>query len=59
MQDSRFMQYRIIIFLQTFSPATSTAFVVEGPMSFDSATLTKSSVNSDASRFRYRPRETS
>ena len=37
--------------IQTFSPATSTAFIVEGPIyTFTSATLTKSSLNSDASR---------
>ena len=35
--------------IQTFSPATSTAFIVEGPISFNSATLTKSSLNSDSS----------
>jgi len=34
------------LMIQTFWPTTSTAFIPEGSMSFDSATLTKSSLNS-------------
>ena len=40
------------LMIQTFSPATSTAFIFEGVMSFDSAVLTKSTLNSYPAYFR-------